>query len=239
MAAGSPVERVINGDAIYLAPEFASAEALGDEWEPRLYAAFKQALRPGMTVLDVGASFGLYSLAAARVVGPAGRVYAFEPAVRSAAALRRHLDWNAAGDRVEVVEAAVGDTDGEVTFWDQDTSFVASLLHAMARQEEDSYAASIRRRRVPSVSLDAFCRDRAVDPEIVKVDVEGAEPSVLRGAAELLRRRHALLFLELHFGAAARGTALQASIELQRAGWSWQLLAAERATGHYACAPAR
>ena len=63
------IECVINGDAFFLCPEFACAEPLRSEWEPTAYRSFKRMLRPGMTVLDVGASFGLYSVAAARVVG--------------------------------------------------------------------------------------------------------------------------------------------------------------------------
>ena len=135
---------MINGDPVRLIPEFARAEPLGSEWEAALYASFKGRLRPGMTVLDVGASFGLYALAAARLVGPSGRVFAFEPARRTAAALRLHLEWNGVADRVEVVEAAVADASGEEVFWAQETSFVASLVEGAARQEHRSFATPVQ-----------------------------------------------------------------------------------------------
>lgn len=235
----APVERVINGDAVSLCPDFADAEALRSEWEPSLYARFKQALRPSMTVLDVGASFGLYSLAAARAVGPSGRVYAFEPARRTASALRQHLHWNGAADRVELIEAAAADRTGSALFWEQETSFVASLVETAARQEERRYEAPIEARRVRVVTLDDFCSDRRLEPDVVKVDVEGSEASVLRGARELLRRRHALLFLEVHcaFPAGGGGSVDAVFAELDAAGWEWEQLGAEAATRHYACSP--
>jgi FkbM family methyltransferase len=225
------IQRVVNGDALRLSAEFAHAEPLHDAWEPELYARFKAVLRPGMTVLDVGASFGLYAVAAGRLVGPAGRVHAFEPARRSAAALRRHLAWNGVADRVEVIEAAAADRTGEAAFFEQETSFLASLIEQSARQEEWRGARPVERRRVPTVSLDGFCRDRGLRPDVVKVDVEGAEAAVLRGARDLLHARRARLFLELHlrFGT----DALDA---LDAAGWEWEQLDSGPGTAHLECA---
>src|SRR4051794_20837596 len=147
-----------------LCPEFAYAEPLRAEWEPELYARFKEALLPGMTVLDVGASFGLYSIAAARAVAPSGQVHAFEPARRSAEALRRHLQWNGVSDPVEVVEAAVAEGTGSAVFWEQETSFVASLVERSARREERRYRTPVAARRVRTVALDDFCRTRGLQP---------------------------------------------------------------------------
>ena len=230
------VKRVINGDALYLCPEFALAEQVGDEWELRMYERFKTALRPGMTVLDVGASFGLYSLAAAHRVGASGRVVAFEPARRSASALRLHLEWNGGGERVEVVEAAVAASTGAARFWEQEVSFVASLSEASARREEGSFATPVQQRRVPVVTLDDFCATRTIEPDVVKIDVEGAESSVLRGAREILGRRHAVLFLEVHLGAGDDDEPLAL---LDAAGWEHEQMSEQTATRHYACRPRR
>jgi FkbM family methyltransferase len=232
------IQRVVNGDAFTLSPAFARAEALRSEWEPALYARFKAVIRPGMTVLDAGASFGLYTLAAGRLVGPAGRVYAFEPARRSASALRSHVAWNAVADRVEVVEAAVAERTGDAIFFEQETSFVASLVEAAARLEERRFAQPLARRRVPTVALDDFCAVRRLEPDVVKVDVEGAEASVLRGARELLRGRRARLFLEVHLRFAGDGASPEALGELAAAGWQWEQLGAELDTDHYECSPA-
>ena len=234
------VRRVINGDAFDLLPAFAYAEPVRDEWEAPLYARFKQALAPGMTVLDVGASFGLFTIAAARAVAPAGRVFAFEPAPSTASALRVHVEWNAVADRVEVVEAAASGSSGGETFWEQETSFVASLLEPAARQEETRFETPVARRAVAALTLDDFCRTRRIEPDVLKVDVEGAESEVLRGARDLLARRKATLFLELHDGllASAGGSPDAPLRELEAAGWRCEEVHVEAATRHYACVPA-
>jgi FkbM family methyltransferase len=233
------VARRINGDALLLCPEYAYAEAVGSEWEPALYERFKNALAPGMTVLDVGASFGLYAIAAARAVGMSGRVFAFEPAPRSARALRRHLDYNDAAGTVEVIEAAVADRTGHASFWEQETSFVASLVEASARREEGRYGAPLVPRRVRAVALDDFCADRSVEPDVVKIDVEGAEAGVLRGARRLLRRRHSTVFLEVHSEPAPSEDPAAALTELALAGWTCEQVGAEAAATHYFCCPGR
>jgi FkbM family methyltransferase len=229
--------RVINGDAVYLSPAFASSEQVHGDWERAAYARFKCVLRPGMTVFDVGASFGLYAIAAARAVAPSGRVYAFEPAQRTASALRVHLAANGVADAVEVVEAAVADRTGSALFWEQEMSFMASLVEGMAREEERRYGSPVQARRVRAVELDAFCRDRRLEPDVIKVDVEGGEAAVLRGARALLRRNRGLLFLEVHSGFPAGGADAAVFGELRRARWSWEHLASEGATRHYVCSP--
>jgi FkbM family methyltransferase len=231
----SGIERVINGDPFLLTAEFASAEPLRREWELQVYRRFTEALRPGMTVLDVGASFGLYSIAAARGVGSSGRVYGFEASRRSASALRRHLDWNRVADRVEVIEAAAAERTGVATFWEQETSFVASLVEAAARQEECSYQMPVEPRRVKTLALDDFCSERELEPDVIKIDVEGSEARVLRGSRRLLRCGHALLFLELH-PEFATGEGGDAGVleQLAAAGWEWEDLSVQGATRHYA-----
>ncbi len=231
-----PVERVINGDALLLLPSFAYAEPVRSDWEAPLYARFKEALAPGMTVLDVGASFGLFSVAAARAVGRSGRVFAFEPGQQTAAALRLHLEWNGVADRVQVIEAAAAERSGDDVFWEQEASFVASLLELAAREEPTA----AEPRSVATVALDDFCARRGVEPDVVKVDVEGSEAAVLRGARHLLRRRKAVFFLEVHHDLLEKAAAPANDVfrELEEAGWAWEEVSGERSTRHYVCAPA-
>jgi FkbM family methyltransferase len=231
------IERVVNGDPIRLLAPFAHAEPLRDDWEANLYERFKEAVAPGATVLDVGASFGLFSIAAARRAGPTGRVLALEPAARTAAALAAHLRLNGVAGRVEVVEAAAAERTGSATFWEQETSFLSSLVEAAPREDEDRFAAPVRSRTVKTVALD----DLGLEPDVVKVDVEGAEAAVLRGARALLRRRTATLFLEVHHELLERtgGSADEVFAELEAAGWSWERIEdrSPPATAHYVCTP--
>lgn len=159
---------------------------LHGEYEPELTALFGRLARPGWTVLDVGANAGYFSLLAADLGGPGSHVVAFEPQPRIAALLRRTLELNA-GARIDVVEAACGDHDGRValvTPTDPRNSGLATL-----RAEPASGPTAI----VPILRLDRFCAERGLAPDLMKIDVEGAEDAVLDGAQALLaggRPRH-------------------------------------------------
>ena len=163
----------------------------GMSWNLAEYAAFREATTPGATVLDVGANVGAYSLLFAQWVGPAGKVYAFEPSPHTRASLSRHLQLNGLAGVVETVPAAVADRCAEAEF----TTAPPDGLHRLAASASTPDAL-----RVPVVSLDAFCSERGIRPTVIKIDVEGAELSVLRGARETLRSVGAGLeaFVEIH-----------------------------------------
>ena len=82
-------------------------------WEPDYMAAFSRLLKPGQCVLDIGANHGIYALVAAQRVGPRGKVVAFEPNAQLCDLLRASVSVNGLEKIVEVVQCAVGDSDGE------------------------------------------------------------------------------------------------------------------------------
>ncbi|MCS7276721.1 MAG: FkbM family methyltransferase [Dehalococcoidia bacterium] len=147
-------------------------------WEPYTVSLFLEELRPGHTVVDVGAHVGYYTLMAARAVGPRGTVYALEPAPAEA----RLLLWNVARNghaNVRVVPRAAGDRRGRVTL---SLSGISSM-HSLGRHDEAGpWRGSVR---VPMVTVDGLLRGRPVD--VVKMDVEGAEPLVLKGMLRTVR----------------------------------------------------
>jgi FkbM family methyltransferase len=141
-------------------------------------------VRPGDAVLDVGANVGFYSLLASRLVGDGGRVFAFEPLPRNLFYLRRHLDLNGAGN-VAVHAVAVAEATGSEFLDVQGDPSMASF--------------SERGLAVPTVSLDQFFdAASAPPPSFVKIDVEGAESRVLRGAKRTLRVNHPTVLLSAH-----------------------------------------
>src|SRR5690349_19390521 len=81
-------------------------------YEHRQQRAFAALVRPGDIVYDLGAHHGFYTVLAARLVGPRGRVVACEPQARNCAEIRRNLALNGFAERCAVVEAAVGDREG-------------------------------------------------------------------------------------------------------------------------------
>jgi FkbM family methyltransferase len=144
-------------------------------------------LRPGMTAFDVGAHAGYYTLLFADLVGPQGRVVAFEPHPDTYELLRRNTVRHGA-PHVTLIPAAVSDRSGQVPLWETALSMGHSL-HPVKP--------SGRPRAVETVSLDDFCRSRGIDRvDLVKVDVEGAEPEVLDGMRETARGGPPALVLE-------------------------------------------
>jgi FkbM family methyltransferase len=149
-------------------------------------------LREGMTVLDIGAHHGLYTLLASKCVGPSGKVIAFEPSVRERRTMRLHLMLNRCRN-VSIEEFALGASDGEAEFyviWEYATG-CNSL-----RPPASDIMAETRTVRVPTARLDRWLSKSQIKKvDFVKMDVEGGELDVLRGARELLSRRPRPIFL--------------------------------------------
>lgn len=145
---------------------------------------FLDSLRPGGVVYDVGANIGWFSLLAARGVGPGGAVYAFEPFLANAYYLRLNAASNGFGN-VTTVPAAVGSTDGWARFAEE------SSLEGRLSSEGESL--------VPLLSLDKWVAEMECrPPDLLKIDVEGAEADVLRGMEALLSSAKPVLIIELH-----------------------------------------
>jgi len=136
-------------------------------------------------VFDVGAHAGFYSLLFARLVGPAGRVVAFEPSPRNITFLRNHIALNGLRN-VDVVEAAVADSSGTAGFAERSSSYTGAL------QQDGSV-------RVQIVRIDDIvATGRFPEPNFIKIDVEGAEDLVLAGARSTIMRAHPTIFLATH-----------------------------------------
>jgi FkbM family methyltransferase len=159
-------------------------------WNAEEYAALKMAVRAGATVIDAGANVGAYTLLFATWAGAEGAVYAFEPASASRAGLARHLAINGLADRVTIRREAVTDGSGSRRFIDRGTDGGNRIARPA---DQDSI-------EVPVISIDEFCGTSGVIPDVIKIDVEGAELDVLRGARQTIARCGASLavFVELH-----------------------------------------
>lgn len=164
-------------------------------FEPNEFAFLDRVLRPGMVFVDVGANDGYYTLFAARRVGPSGRVVAAEPSSRERAHLQRNLGRNGL-DNVSVVPAAIGATAGLADL------HLAHGVHAGHNTlgsfaHDDVVRASLE--RVPIEPLDSvIARHGLARVDFVKIDVEGAEASVIAGASTVLTSMRPLMLIEIN-----------------------------------------
>ncbi len=175
---------------------------LYDREEMRFLLAW---LRPGDTFLDVGANVAPYSLLASTVAG--ARAVAFEPGTLAGERAAANIALNGAGDRVTLVPAAVSDRDGRARLT-ADRWATNTLVDAGYDGEVEE---------VSSVTLDGWAEAAAVaSVALVKVDVEGHEERVLRGASGLLARDRPALIVELNDVGALRAFAAAADYTLVR-----------------------
>ncbi len=184
----------------------AAGYALGTS-EPAIQDAFAELVPAGGVVWDVGANVGFYTLIAARLVGEAGRVVAFEPLPENQRAIRRNVALNDLAN-VELVAVALSDAEGEAELQlHGDPTWAKLDTHADTSFKRDSaVAGSVR---VSVTTLDAQLQ-RLPAPALVKMDIEGAEVAALRGAGRLLGEVRPAIVCELHGTNAAVVDALEA-----------------------------
>lgn len=164
----------------------ASAEAL-------LLERTLTCLREGDTIYDVGANIGMISLFMA--MSPAGgtsKVHCFEPEPRNAGQLRQNVELNGLAGRATVHEMALSAEAGEVTLFVQGST--GEGKHSIAT--DDGATGSIT---VPMVTMTDFAQSCGSPPDVVKIDVEGAEGLVLAGMADLVESGHPReILMEIH-----------------------------------------
>lgn len=161
-------------------------------YEEQTVRWFLGALRPGMTVLDIGSHVGQYTLIAASAVGPAGRVHAFEPNPANFARLSANIALNGYANAT-AHPVALSDQVGDATLYvpANDNTGESSLLRCIEGMSETT---------VCTTTLDTWTRDADLGSpshiDLMKIDVQGFEEKVLRGAAETLDRYHPTMVCE-------------------------------------------
>jgi len=158
-------------------------------WEPAAQRWLVKLLEPGMVAYDIGANYGIHTLLLARCVGVHGRVCAFEPDPQIRAALEEAIQLNHF-DNVTVAACAASDLTGRASF---QRGAHAGAGHLVAGDPATDTMT------VDTITLDNFVfRDGHPAPNLIKIDVEGAESSVLSGALRVLAEFHPALLIDLH-----------------------------------------
>jgi FkbM family methyltransferase len=208
-----------------------------DRIDPSLCSVAAEFVAPGSVVWDVGANVGLFAFSAAHHAGPEGRVIAFEPDAWLVQLLRRSVSIQpAASAPVEVVPAAVAQECDLRTF---NLSSRSRATNALSGYGSNDAGAVKETQTVPVVSLD-WCAKRRPLPDVIKIDVEGAELEVLTGARYILEVRRPVILCEVSTRNSPEVTTLlkdrgyrlfngdlapQSRTELERAPWSTLALA--------------
>jgi FkbM family methyltransferase len=181
------------GEGLRFNPGNSVASYLLGKAEEPLQDLLQQWLSPGMSMYDVGANVGFLTVIAARLVGETGRVHAFEPV----SSLADQAEYNAKLNRFQRVivhRKALSNRDGEAAFQLAPNVMTGALLSVQTAESysETMLAVEIRK-------LDTLVEiDKLAPPDLIKIDVEGAEADVLDGGTQVLRRTRPLLIIEVH-----------------------------------------
>jgi FkbM family methyltransferase len=177
-----PAVRRIDPGFLFLVWDDAIRDAiLSGDFEKTERHFVRRFLQPGMTVLDVGAYFGIYSLTASLKVGKTGHVIAFEPSPYQRRRLRWHLRLNLCKNvQVEAIALGNRDGDGELFVPTEGSEGFSSLRPPEVPEP-------LGRLHVPIMTLDSYLRKHPLDSiDLIKVDVEGGELDFFKGADTLL-----------------------------------------------------
>ncbi len=190
---------------IHLGNDLSRPLLVGGCIDPNEFVFLDSVLKDGMVFVDAGANEGLYSLFASRCVGPAGRVFSFEPSDREFHRLMHNIQLNNL-QNVKPVQAALAETPGEIEL------NVADPSHA-GQNTVGKFTYPIpllRTERVSARTLDMFADESGLARlDVLKLDVEGAERRVLEGSRKVLRElRPVILFEASDAALQAQGSSL-------------------------------
>jgi FkbM family methyltransferase len=185
---GRGIKRTIGGYDIRFPSRYSRFYPAG--YEPGLFKFIERNCLPGSTFLDCGAHFGLFSVVASKAVGEIGNVIAFEPMPEIRAILESVVSLNNCTN-VKIRAEALSLERGKATFYltGNDISNANSLVR------QDRHAGNIT---VPVTTIDQVRAEMNLRINCIKIDVEGAEYDLLRGASKTLRSDRPVLFLSLH-----------------------------------------
>lgn len=186
---GAGVKRQIGGETIRFPARW--SRYYEAEYEPESFRFFRENVKEGDTVMDIGGHIGLFAVVNAKLVGPTGKVFSFEPTPFTRGVLQEVVDLNGCSEIVEVCGEAVSSKRGETVFFDTgDTISNANSLVKTARSKTEI--------PITLISVDEFVKERDLKIDCLKIDVEGAEMDVLTGARETFLSMRPAARLGLH-----------------------------------------
>ena len=195
---GAPI--ALGGEVFRVDESLRRWDAAGEAW---VFQKMAEILKPGDGFLDIGANFGFHTLFAARQIGVKGQLIAIEPIPKNLRILRKNIQLNGIARNTRIEEAAVSDSSAPFVAMGASVGGpdVTAAIHM--KPTEGTL-------QVPNRAWDSFSWSREFAPNLVKIDIEGAELSALKSGVEFLKRVRPVLLIEVHanllprFGASAQ-----------------------------------
>ncbi|MCC6531332.1 MAG: FkbM family methyltransferase [Burkholderiales bacterium] len=197
-----------NGGAIELRPKSGDLFGFYEIMLRRDYLAAGQRLGPGSTVIDVGANIGCFTLVAARIVGPNGRVFALEPEESTYSQLLRNIELNGLTN-ITPLRLAVGATQGAITLHADANRLFSSLYTSV-----NGHQIAGRDQEVRMTTLAALMDEHGIGCcDYLKLDCEGAEHEIVASMPQSTAARIAQITMEVHKVPGFDGQSLRQKLE--------------------------
>ena len=188
LASDDLILKEVQGQKMYLdLRDYRVAEGLFQEGilEKGTTRLFYELVDEGMTVIDIGANIGYFTLIAAKLVGPSGKIFAFEPDPYNYALLKRNVKINGY-DNVFLVQKAISDKVGNTKLFLDPLRERSSILYQCGKEMIV----------VDTTTLDEFLADKGCFVDIIKMDIEGAETLALQGGEKTIKENNVKLIME-------------------------------------------
>ena len=188
-----PNGRKVNISGFSLSLPFRYSRFFPENYETDNMEFLRNNISEGMTVIDIGAHIGLYTIAMGKIVKDSGKIYSFEPTPATFKVLQKNIHLNEMSNIVRPLNKAVSDTEGMTTFYISDTDVCNA----------NSLASNFNNKGT-GINVILTSIDKLVETEklsfidIIKIDAEGAEYSVLKGSEKTLRKFRPKIILGLH-----------------------------------------
>jgi FkbM family methyltransferase len=161
-------------------------------WELWITQFFLETISEGMCILEIGANIGYYTLLAARRTGFSGKVFAFEADPDNFEILHRNIEVNGFIDKAKIINKAVVDRTGEVSFSKLKIHHGSNSLINFETTFLERYRDMASIVTVPAITIDDFFGGEIPRIDLIKLDAEGSEPCILRGMAKTIQQNQKL-----------------------------------------------
>ena len=141
---------------------------------------------------DIGAHIGLVSLPAGKEMRRSSKVISFEPSNKNFKHLKSHVKNNSLEKKISLNQCLVGEENCQRIFY---SSKKESPINSIVKFDQFK---KYKKEKLKQITLDSFCDESGLIPEVIKIDVEGAEINVLKGAKNILKKYKPIIYLSIH-----------------------------------------
>ncbi|MFH1457235.1 MAG: FkbM family methyltransferase [Patescibacteria group bacterium] len=153
-------------------------------------------LRSGMNIIDIGANVGLYSIIAGKIIGTKGKIWAFEPSSDTIEKFKKNVILNKL-ENIKIEKCALGDEDDQMIELVLEQGFGDG--HRYLNKDFKKNKNIQEHEKIKVIKLDTYFKDREKEKiDLVKIDVEGSELHVLKGAHEIIKNNANIVIIFEH-----------------------------------------